>query len=109
MDPERAQRQDIYIIFVWLIHSLLLLPWVDALIAILQTQTKFTAPAGDDPVAIDFTGLGKGEAWVNGQSIGRYWPTNIAPQSGCVNSCNYRGSYTSSKCLKKCGQPSQTL
>ncbi|CAN6284884.1 unnamed protein product [Urochloa humidicola] len=72
-------------------------------------KTKFTAPAGDDPVAIDFTGMGKGEAWVNGQSIGRYWPTNLAPQSGCVNSCNYRGSYTSSKCLKKCGQPSQTL
>ncbi|TVU47699.1 hypothetical protein EJB05_07306, partial [Eragrostis curvula] len=72
-------------------------------------KTKFTAPAGDDPVAIDFTGMGKGEAWVNGQSIGRYWPTNLAPQSGCVNSCNYRGSYSSSKCLKKCGQPSQTL
>uniref|UniRef100_A0A0A9EI89 beta-galactosidase n=1 Tax=Arundo donax TaxID=35708 RepID=A0A0A9EI89_ARUDO len=72
-------------------------------------KTKFTAPAGDDPVAIDFTGLGKGEAWVNGQSIGRYWPTNLAPQSGCVNSCNYRGSYSESKCLKKCGQPSQTL
>ncbi|XP_047090032.1 beta-galactosidase 6-like [Lolium rigidum] len=72
-------------------------------------KTKFTAPAGDDPVAIDFTGMGKGEAWVNGQSIGRYWPTNLAPQSGCVNSCNYRGPYTSSKCLKKCGQPSQTL
>uniref|UniRef100_A0A0D9VS16 beta-galactosidase n=1 Tax=Leersia perrieri TaxID=77586 RepID=A0A0D9VS16_9ORYZ len=72
-------------------------------------KTKFTAPAGDDPVAIDFTGMGKGEAWVNGQSIGRYWPTNLAPQSGCVNSCNYRGSYSSNKCLKKCGQPSQTL
>ncbi|KAL6907545.1 hypothetical protein ACP4OV_002584 [Aristida adscensionis] len=72
-------------------------------------KTKFTAPAGDDPVAIDFTGMGKGEAWVNGQSIGRYWPTNLAPQSGCVNSCNYRGAYSSSKCLKKCGQPSQTL
>nr|ACR35639.1 unknown [Zea mays] len=72
-------------------------------------KTKFTPPAGDDPVAIDFTGMGKGEAWVNGQSIGRYWPTNLAPQSGCVNSCNYRGAYSSSKCLKKCGQPSQTL
>ncbi|VAH88953.1 unnamed protein product [Triticum turgidum subsp. durum] len=72
-------------------------------------KSKFTTPAGDDPVAIDFTGMGKGEAWVNGQSIGRYWPTNIAPQSGCVNSCNYRGPYGASKCLKKCGQPSQTL
>ena len=82
---------------------------INTLTAMLQTQTKFTAPAGDDPVAIDFTGMGKGEAWVNGQSIGRYWPTNLAPQSGCVNSCNYRGAYSASKCLKKCGQPSQTL
>ncbi|KAI4980842.1 hypothetical protein ZWY2020_021327 [Hordeum vulgare] len=72
-------------------------------------KSKFTAPAGDDPLAIDFTGMGKGEAWVNGQSIGRYWPTNIAPQSGFVNSCNYRGSYSATKCLKKCGQPSQIL
>jgi hypothetical protein len=84
-------------------------PGINVLTAILKMQTKFTAPAGDDPVAIDFTGMGKGEAWVNGQSIGRYWPTNLAPQSGCVNTCNYRGAYTSSKCLKKCGQPSQTL
>ncbi|KAJ6309689.1 hypothetical protein OIU76_014595 [Salix suchowensis] len=71
-------------------------------------QTSFNAPAGDDPIAIDFTGMGKGEAWVNGQSIGRYWPTNVSPTSGC-SKCNYRGSYSSSKCLKNCGKPSQTL
>ncbi|KAJ6691579.1 BETA-GALACTOSIDASE RELATED [Salix purpurea] len=71
-------------------------------------KTSFNAPAGDDPIAIDFTGMGKGEAWVNGQSIGRYWPTNVSPTSGCSN-CNYRGSYSSSKCLKNCGKPSQTL
>ncbi|XP_050899736.1 beta-galactosidase 8 isoform X2 [Lathyrus oleraceus] len=72
-------------------------------------KTKFVAPSGSNPVAIDFTGMGKGEAWVNGQSIGRYWPTYIASKSGCTNSCNYRGSYSSSKCLKNCGKPSQTL
>lgn len=72
-------------------------------------KTNFDAPAGNDPIAIDFTGMGKGEAWVNGQSIGRYWPTNIAPQSGCATSCNYRGAYSSSKCLKNCGKPSQKL
>ncbi|KAJ9555640.1 hypothetical protein OSB04_010254 [Centaurea solstitialis] len=33
-------------------------------------QTSFNAPAGDDPIAIDFTGMGKGEAWVNGESMG---------------------------------------
>ncbi|XP_058757536.1 beta-galactosidase 8-like [Vicia villosa] len=72
-------------------------------------KTNFVAPSGSNPVAIDFTGMGKGEAWVNGQSIGRYWPTYIAPTSGCTDSCNYRGAYSSSKCLKNCGKPSQTL
>ncbi|KAK7257723.1 hypothetical protein RIF29_31901 [Crotalaria pallida] len=72
-------------------------------------KTNFAAPSGSNPVAIDFTGMGKGEAWVNGQSIGRYWPTDIAANGGCTNSCNYRGSYSSSKCLKNCGKPSQTL
>ncbi|KAK4790260.1 hypothetical protein SAY86_017564 [Trapa natans] len=72
-------------------------------------KTTFNAPGGNDPVAIDFTGMGKGEAWVNGQSIGRYWPTNISPSGGCTNSCNYRGSYGSNKCRKNCGNPSQQL
>ncbi|KAI7988966.1 Beta-galactosidase 8 [Camellia lanceoleosa] len=53
--------------------------------------------------------MGKGEAWVNGQSIGRYWPTNNASSGGCTNSCNYRGPYNSNKCLKNCGKPSQQL
>ncbi|KAL4632701.1 hypothetical protein ACB092_04G069600 [Castanea dentata] len=33
----------------------------------------FDAPKGDDPVALNLSSMGKGEAWVNGQSIGRYW------------------------------------
>ncbi|KAK9153441.1 hypothetical protein Sjap_000921 [Stephania japonica] len=72
-------------------------------------KTTFDVPAGSNPIALDMTGLGKGEAWVNGQSIGRYWPTNIAPQSGCSDSCNFRGPFSSSKCLKNCGKPSQKL
>ncbi|KAI7992809.1 Beta-galactosidase 8 [Camellia lanceoleosa] len=72
-------------------------------------KTNFDAPSGNNPIALDFTGMGKGEAWVNGQSIGRYWPTNNAPSSGCTNSCNYRGPYNSNKCLKNCGKPSQQL
>lgn len=28
---------------------------------------------GSDPIALDLSTMGKGEAWVNGQSIGRYW------------------------------------
>lgn len=71
-------------------------------------KTQFEAPAGHDPVAIDFTGMGKGEAWINGQSIGRFWPTYTAPSDGC-SSCSYKGSYSSNKCLKNCGKPSQQL
>ncbi|KAK4483158.1 hypothetical protein RD792_010338 [Penstemon davidsonii] len=72
-------------------------------------KASFDAPTGSSPVALDFTGMGKGEAWINGQSIGRYWPTNIARNSVCTDSCNYRGSYNSNKCLKNCGKPSQQL
>ncbi|CAH9072943.1 unnamed protein product [Cuscuta europaea] len=72
-------------------------------------KTSFEAPGGDNPVAIDFTGMGKGEAWVNGESIGRYWPTYVASTtSACTDSCNYKGHYDDSKCLKHCGKPSQT-
>ncbi|EHA8591597.1 putative Beta-galactosidase 6 [Cocos nucifera] len=53
--------------------------------------------------------MGKGEAWVNGQSVGRYWPTYISSPNGCTASCNYKGSYSSDKCLKNCGKPSQHL
>ncbi|KAG4986571.1 hypothetical protein AAZX31_12G163600 [Glycine max] len=72
-------------------------------------KTTFSAPSGSDPVAIDFTGMGKGEAWVNGQRIGRYWPTYVASDASCTDSCNYRGPYSASKCRKNCEKPSQTL
>ncbi|XP_028092044.1 beta-galactosidase 6 isoform X1 [Camellia sinensis] len=36
-------------------------------------KAMFDAPRGDDPVALNLSTMGKGEAWVNGQSIGRYW------------------------------------
>ncbi|XP_019177910.1 PREDICTED: beta-galactosidase 8-like isoform X2 [Ipomoea nil] len=71
-------------------------------------KANFDAPGGDSPLAIDFTGMGKGVAWVNGQSIGRYWPTYTASNGGCTDSCNYRGPYNSDKCLRNCGKPSQT-
>ncbi|KAL0284093.1 UNVERIFIED_CONTAM: Beta-galactosidase 8 [Sesamum angustifolium] len=72
-------------------------------------KTTFDAPTGISPVALDFTGMGKGQAWINGQSIGRYWPKYTAPDSGCTNSCNYRGSFSPSKCMKNCGQSTQKL
>ncbi|XP_074307940.1 beta-galactosidase 6 isoform X2 [Silene latifolia] len=36
-------------------------------------KASFDAPDGDDPVALNLSTMRKGEAWINGQSIGRYW------------------------------------
>ncbi|KAB2623580.1 beta-galactosidase 15-like [Pyrus ussuriensis x Pyrus communis] len=69
-------------------------------------KTTFKAPLGTDPV-VDLMGLGKGHAWVNGKSIGRYWPSYSSDELGCSPTCNYRGAYTDKKCLTNCGLPSQ--
>lgn len=69
-------------------------------------KATFNAPAGNDPLALDMTSMGKGEIWVNGQSIGRHWPAYIA--QGSCNNCNYAGTYTDKKCRAYCGKPSQT-
>ena len=72
-------------------------------------QVIFLAPEGKGPLALNLASLGKGQAWVNGQSIGRYWIAYLSPSTGCTDNCDYRGTYDSSKCLKNCGQPAQTL
>ncbi|KAJ7945129.1 Beta-galactosidase [Quillaja saponaria] len=36
-------------------------------------KVVFDAPEGDGPVVVDLSSMGKGEVWVNGESIGRYW------------------------------------
>ncbi|CAI9761110.1 unnamed protein product [Fraxinus pennsylvanica] len=71
-------------------------------------KTTFKAPLGEDPIALDMQGLGKGVAGVNGNSIGRYWPSYMAKDDGCsTDACDYGGSYYSSKCDTNCGQPTQ--
>ncbi|KAL0374970.1 UNVERIFIED_CONTAM: Beta-galactosidase [Sesamum radiatum] len=70
-------------------------------------KTTFKTPKGEDPVVLDLYGLGKGTAWVNGHDIGRYWPSYLADDNGCVSFCDYRGAYTGSKCLTNCGKSSQ--
>ncbi|KAJ7965525.1 Beta-galactosidase [Quillaja saponaria] len=42
-------------------------------------KTLFDAPVGNDPLALNLGSMGKGEAWVNGQSIGRYWVSFHTP------------------------------
>ncbi|KAL7155366.1 hypothetical protein ABFS83_03G070300 [Erythranthe nasuta] len=64
----------------------------------------FDAPNGDEPLALDMTSMGKGQVWVNGQSIGRYWLTNA---NGNCGICHYNGTYRAPKCQLGCGQPTQ--
>ncbi|KZV51981.1 beta-galactosidase 6-like [Dorcoceras hygrometricum] len=72
-------------------------------------KTTFFPPEGKGPVSLNLSGMGKGQAWVNGLSIGRYWSSYLSPATGCSENCDYRGTYDASKCLKKCGQPAQNL
>ncbi|XP_022638745.1 beta-galactosidase 9 isoform X1 [Vigna radiata var. radiata] len=71
-------------------------------------KAYFDVPGGLDPVALDLKSMGKGQAWVNGHHIGRYW-TRVSPKSGCKQVCDYRGAYDSDKCTTNCGKPTQTL
>ncbi|OVA16335.1 D-galactoside/L-rhamnose binding SUEL lectin domain [Macleaya cordata] len=68
-------------------------------------KTIFNAPAGNDPLALDMGSMGKGQVWVNGQSIGRHWPAYKA--YGQCGGCNYAGTYTEKKCQSNCGEASQ--
>ncbi|EOY30206.1 Beta-galactosidase 7-like protein [Theobroma cacao] len=71
-------------------------------------KTTFKAPLGKAPVVVDLLGLGKGHAWVNTHSLGRYWPSYIADQHACkAEACDYRGPYSDKKCVSKCGEPTQ--
>eukprot|EP00250_Pteridium_aquilinum_P030785 c42131_g1_i1 orf=3-380(+) len=46
-------------------------------------KMTFDAPAGNSPLALDLLTMGKGQAWVNGNSIGRYWPLYQTSGKGC--------------------------
>ncbi|KAL2326198.1 hypothetical protein Fmac_025256 [Flemingia macrophylla] len=70
-------------------------------------KAEFKAPSRADPVVVDLQGMGKGQAWVNGLSIGRYWTSWISDTNGCSDTCDYRGKYTTDKCNTNCGSPSQ--
>ncbi|XP_044972946.1 beta-galactosidase 7-like [Hordeum vulgare subsp. vulgare] len=42
-------------------------------------KTTFDAPWGNDPVTLNLSSMGKGEVWINGESIGRYWASFKTP------------------------------
>ncbi|KAL6295642.1 hypothetical protein ACE6H2_003784 [Prunus campanulata] len=86
---------------------------VDWIRGSLATQTKqtlkwykayFNAPGGDEPLALDMRSMGKGQVWINGQSIGRYW---MAYANGDCSLCSYVGTFRPTKCQLGCGQPTQ--
>lgn len=69
-------------------------------------QTTFDTPQEPGPYALDMSGMGKGEIWINGESIGRHWPGYIARGHNC-GTCNYAGYYNQIKCATSCGESSQ--
>ncbi|XP_020223363.1 beta-galactosidase 1 [Cajanus cajan] len=68
-------------------------------------KTTFDAPAGSAPLALDMNSMGKGQVWLNGQNLGRYWPAYKA--SGTCDYCDYAGTYNEKKCTSNCGEASQ--
>ncbi|QHO19058.1 hypothetical protein HN51_061725 [Arachis hypogaea] len=84
--------------------------WMQSAIVVQRNQpltwhkTFFDAPEGDEPLALDMEGMGKGQIWINGQSIGRYWTTYA---NGNCSGCNYAGSFKPPKCQFGCGEPTQ--
>ncbi|CAI9294733.1 unnamed protein product [Lactuca saligna] len=67
-------------------------------------KAYFNAPEGVEPLAIDMKRMGKGQVWINGQSIGRYW--TIRAKGSCTG-CNYAGTFRPAKCQTRCGKPTQ--
>ncbi|KAK9271001.1 hypothetical protein L1049_026589 [Liquidambar formosana] len=67
-------------------------------------KAYFNAPGGDEPLALDMRSMGKGQVWINGQSIGRYW---MAYAQGDCNHCSYSGTFRPPKCQLGCGNPTQ--
>ncbi|KAK1290465.1 hypothetical protein QJS10_CPB18g00794 [Acorus calamus] len=65
----------------------------------------FNAPGGVEPLALDMNSMGKGQVWINGQSIGRYWAAYKA--SGNCGGCSYTGTFNENKCRTNCGEASQ--
>ncbi|RHN64643.1 putative beta-galactosidase [Medicago truncatula] len=68
-------------------------------------KTAFRTPAGNDPLALDMSSMGKGQVWINGRNIGRHMPGYIA--RGKCGDFYYAGTYAETKCQTNCGQPSQ--
>ncbi|KAK4796638.1 hypothetical protein SAY86_028964 [Trapa natans] len=67
-------------------------------------KAYFDAPKGNEPLALDLQSMGKGQVWINGESIGRYW---MDYAQGNCDRCSYSGTFRPTKCQSGCGQPTQ--
>ncbi|PWA66358.1 D-galactoside/L-rhamnose binding SUEL lectin domain-containing protein [Artemisia annua] len=67
-------------------------------------KAYFDAPAGNEPLALDLKHMVRGQVWINGQSIGRYW---TKPANGTCGICKYPGAFRPGKCHTGCGAPTQ--
>ncbi|KAG6571251.1 Beta-galactosidase 7, partial [Cucurbita argyrosperma subsp. sororia] len=56
---------------------------------------------------VDLMGMGKRHAWVNGLSIGRYWPSYLSNENDYSSNCDFRGAYLDGKCATNGGKPIQ--
>ncbi|KAJ8477034.1 hypothetical protein OPV22_020761 [Ensete ventricosum] len=70
-------------------------------------KVEIAPPQGNEPVALDMQSMGKGQAWLNGKGIGRYWSVTNSAYYKCAKNCDYRGSFSPSKCRTGCGEISQ--
>lgn len=86
-------------------HRQFYIPFIYFIFMFLCIQATFNAPEGEGPLALDMGTMGKGQIWINEQSIGRYWPAYKA--YGNCSECSYSGRYNEKKCLTNCGEPSQ--
>ncbi|XVE56106.1 hypothetical protein DITRI_Ditri03aG0210700 [Diplodiscus trichospermus] len=67
-------------------------------------RAYFDAPGGAEPLALDMRSMGKGQVWINGQSLGRYW---MAYAKGDCGTCSHSGTFRPPKCQSGCGRPTQ--
>nr|GEV96064.1 beta-galactosidase 3-like [Tanacetum cinerariifolium] len=67
-------------------------------------KAYFNAPAGNEPLALDLKHMVRGQVWINGQSIGRYWTKRA---NGTCGICKYPGAFRPGKCHTGCGVPTQ--
>eukprot|EP00479_Gromia_sphaerica_P008508 TRINITY_DN3262_c0_g1_i1.p1 TRINITY_DN3262_c0_g1~~TRINITY_DN3262_c0_g1_i1.p1 ORF type:complete len:184 (-),score=21.30 TRINITY_DN3262_c0_g1_i1:90-641(-) len=71
-----------------------------------EIEMTMPAPAEEHAYALLMTSLGKGNVWVNGNYLGRFW--NIVGEGNCAP-CDYRENYGHTSCQTRCGDPTQSL